>query len=406
MNEIPIDNTADDTSENPGKSSLKTIFRIKKERYHWIDQGRGMVMFLLVVSGLMPDLLRTGNPISAFFFEHPSTTAPYMDLYDVGVPAFFFIIGLLMAVSFKNRIKKKGTWNAVLNELIRWGLIFATWEIILFFTGDGFGKIKQISPGVYWYVVSWDVVNALGFCGMLAIPFLFLSNKTRFYIAYGMIAFYQVMISVPDTMWRQYAIASVHGGFLGAIFVLTPIVLIGSCVGEYYVLGTERTKREKDKRLVILCLVNLAIGLVLWLIPGGFPNKRQSTAGYATISMAVVIAGLLAFVYTDWKDEHYASLNKVNKGRIVLFNAYGQNPFLIFILGEIFGGGFGAIYGDLDLYLQVIVWLAGVLVISIVALVLYKKGKIISTTKIALFIVILLVTVGLILYPLGIFNMF
>jgi DNA repair photolyase len=62
------------------------------------------------------EMLRTGNPIAYFFFEHPSTTAPYMDLYDVGVPAFFFIIGLLMAVSFKKRVEKKGTWNAVFED--------------------------------------------------------------------------------------------------------------------------------------------------------------------------------------------------------------------------------------------------------------------------------------------------
>ena len=405
MNEQETNDSRDGEQAISSKASLRTMFHIEKERYHWIDQGRGMVMFLLVLIELMPEMLRTGNPISAFFFDHPSTTAPYMDLYDVGVPAFFFIIGLLMAVSFKKRVEKKGTCNAVLNELIRWGLFFALWEIILFLTGDGFGEFKPISPGVWWYVVHWDVVNALGFVGMLSIPFLFLSNKTRFIISYAMMTFYQVMIFVPETMWRQYAIASVHGGILGAIFVLMPIVLIGSCLGKYYVLDKDTPREKKNKMLVVLCLVNLAIGIVLWLIPGGFPNKRQSTASYATISMAIIIAGLLAFVYADWKDENYAKLNPVNRGRIILFNTYGQNPFFIYVLAIVFGGGFGAIAGDLEFYLQVLIWLGGLVIISIIALILYKKGKIISTTKIALFIIVLLLTVGLILLPTGILNL-
>ncbi len=386
------------------KGSLKTTFRIEKERIHWIDQGRGFVMFLLVLTGLMPSEWRE-NPYMSFFAEHPSTTATYMNLYDVGVPAFFFIIGLLMAVSVKKRAEKKGLGNAILNEVIRWGLILALWEIILLVTGDGFGKYKEIAPGVWWYVVSWDVVNAIGFVGLVVIPFLFLPNKARLIIAYAMMTFYQVMIFVPESMWRQYAIASVHGGIFGGTLVLTTITLIGSCVGEYYLLDKETPRRKKNIMLVVLGLVNLAVGIALWAIPGGFPNKRQSTMSWAAISMAVIIGGLLAFVFTDWKDEDYLKLNPANRARIVLFNAFGQNPFLIFIIAEVLSGVLDVADITLDPVLSVVYWIVGLSAIAFVAIMLYKKGKVISTTKIALFIVVLLLTVGVLLIGLGIIEL-
>jgi hypothetical protein len=391
-------------SKSPAKESLKTVFRIEKERIHWIDQGRGFVMFLLVLTGLMPKDWRE-NPYMAFFAEHPSTTAPYMNLYDVGVPAFFFIIGLLMAVSIKKRAEKKGVGNAVLNEVIRWGLIFAIWEIIVLAKDGGFGDYDDIAPGVSWYVVSWDVVNAIGFVGLVVTPLMFLPNKVRLVVAYTMVTFYQIMIFVPETMWRQYAIASVHGGIFGGAFVLTAITLIGSCVGEYYLLDKETSRHKKDKMLVVLGLVNLAIGLALWAIPGGFPNKRQSTMSWAAISMAVIIAFLIVFVYTDWKDEDYPKLNPANKGRIVLFNAFGQNPFLIFIIAMVLGEGLDLAGITLDLPFAILYWIVVLLAISLLAIALYKKGKVISTTKIALFIVILLLTVGLLLIGTGIITL-
>jgi hypothetical protein len=154
-----------------------------------------------------------------------------------------------------------------------------------------------------------------------------------------------------------------------------------------------------------LGLVNLAIGLVLWAIPGGFPNKRQSTMSWAVISMAVIIAGLLAFVYTDWKDADYSKLNQANKARIVLFNAFGQNPFLIFIMAEVFGGILDIANITLEPAMAVLYWIAGLSIISFVAIMLYLKGKVISTTKIALFVIVLLLTVGLLLIGLDIIEL-
>ncbi len=387
---------------------LRTRFRIEKERINWIDQGRGFVMFMLVVSGLLPSAWRH-IPGLDFFLEHPSgsTTAQYMNLYDVGVPAFFVIIGLLMAVSFKKRVQSKGVSNAVLNEVFRWGLIFAVGLLFIIIPGalEGddpeiwFGEVKEIATGVSVFVVRWDVVISLGFVGLASIPFFFLNTKWRLIISYAMMAFYQVMVFIPETYWRAYAISSVHGGIIGSIFVLVPIVLVSSVVGEFFVLDKETPVAEKNKKFAMLGIANLLVGIVLWLVPGGFPNKRQSTMGWATISLAVCIGVVFLLIWLDYKDEEYPKLHPVNKARIVLFKSYGMNPFLIYAVAEIAMVLWEALVGD-SFDEQLIAWLIFVPAITIMALVLYKQNKAISTTKVALGVIVIVAVLAVILLPL------
>ncbi len=398
------------------KGSLKTVFRIEKQRYNWIDQGRGLVMFLLVLTEAMPAIWRksgdpnfwTDNPIikglAGFFLDHPPETAPYMNLYDIGVPAFFFIIGLLMAVSFKSRIQKKGYGNAVLNAHLRWGLIFVLGLLIILFTwSEGIGAYKDVvedTPDlvqVYMFVVSWDVIFAIGVVGLISIPFMFLPNKARLIVAYAMMAFYQIMIFIPETYWRWYALASVHGGVMGGVFVLTPILLIGSCLGEYFIMDKETPTGKKYKMMVLLGAINLAIGIGLWLIPGGFPNKRQSTMGYATISMAVIIGGLFFFIFLNLKKER----------RTVVLEAYGMNPFLVYAIAAIPTALIGELisFGDWqeEFMFQLIQWVILLAVITLIVILLYRKGKAISTTKIVLALLVTLLPLALVLKLVGVF---
>jgi hypothetical protein len=387
---------------------LKTTFRIEKQRLNWIDQARGFVMFMLVLSGLMPGIWRTGNDIAHFFLEHPANDryAQYMNLYDIGVPAFFFIIGLLMAVSFKKRVESKGKWPAILNAVIRWGLISAVGLLFIIIPGilngsdpsTWFGEIDPYNNGFEVFVVYWDVVIALGIVGLICIPFLLVPRKARLIISYAMMTFYQIMLFIPETLWREYAANSVHGGIIGGIFVLVSITLIASVVGEFFILDKETPVKEKNKKFLILGLVNAIIGIALWLIPGGYPNKRQDTMAWATISMAVCFFVGYAFILIDYKEEEFQQLHPINKGRIVLFKAYGMNPFLIYAIVTIAVVVIENLIGS-DPDIQLLTWLIIVPAITIVALLLYKKGKAISTTKVALGVIVIVIVLAVALIP-------
>lgn len=366
-------------------------------------------MFMLVLSGALPSIWRRANAFTEFFLEHPSdsTNAQYMNVYDIGVPAFFFIIGLLMAVSFKKRVEKSGTGDAVLNAVIRWGLITVIGVLFMLIPvlleGDPleetFGVVKEIAPGVDAFVVRWDVVISLGFVGLACIPFLLVPVKWRLVVSYAMMAFYQVMIFIPGTLWREYAKASVHGGILGSIFVLVPLTLVSTAVGEFFILDKDTPPAEKNRKFLLLGAINLAIGIALWLIPGGFPSKRQSTMAWATISLAVCVAVSYVLIKVDYTDDQYPSLHPVNKARVVLFNAYGMNPFLIYAIYEIVV----VVVRELvawDFETQLVTWLVLMVVVTMLALFLYKKNKAISTTKVALVIIIIVVVLAVVLLPL------
>ncbi len=398
-------NTAESAESRAAKTST---FRIEKQRYNWIDQARGFVMFMLVISGLMPELWRKANAVTWFFLEHPddSTHATYMNVYDIGVPAFFFIIGLLMAVSFHKRKDKFGAGPAVLNAVLRWGLIAAVGILFIIIpgvlNGDSpdvwFGEVKTIAPGLDVYVVYWDVVISLGVVGLASIPFMFLKRTPRLVISYAMMAFYQIMVMVPQTHWRDYAISSVHGGIFGGIFVLIPIVLIASVVGEFFILDKETPSQEKVKKFLILGLINAIIGIALWLIPGGFPNKRQSTMSWAAISLAVCFFVGYLFIKVDYKDEEYEGLHPLNKARITLFKAYGMNPFLVYAIAEIAAVVIDALVGA-DFFIQLATWLILVPSITAIVLLLAWKGKAISTTKVALGVIVTVAILALVLIP-------
>ncbi|MCK4953632.1 hypothetical protein KAS14_07600 [Candidatus Bathyarchaeota archaeon] len=381
--------------------AIRKEFHVEKERVNWIDQGRGFLMVYLAIIALFPENLLGNNPITAFFFKHPSPKdAPWMNAYDVGVPAFFFIIGLLYSFSFLLRMRKKGLNKAVLYAILRWGLIYAAGLIIILLTRTvGLGEVNEIIPGVEMFVVSWDVIDSIGFVGLICIPFMFIPKKLRLIISYVMMTFYQAMLFIPGTYWREYALASVHGGILGGIFVLTPIVLIGSYIGEYYIMEKGIPSNEKNKKLAVFAAINLAIGLLLWVIPGGYPNKRMSTMSWAVISLAVIIVGMLVFAYADYDAKNYSKLNKANKFRITLFKAYGMNPLLIYILAaapDLFEA-------SLSTELQLIIWGVMLTAITIIAYALYRKNNVISTTKVTLSLIVILIVLAAILRSINFF---
>lgn len=213
--------------------------------------------------------------------------------------------------------------------------------------------------------------------------------------------FYQVMIMIPETSWRAYAIASVHGGIIGGIFVLVPITLIASVIGEFYILEENLSKSEKNKKYALLGLINLAIGFCLWLIPGGFPSKRQSTMGWATISLGLCVFISYIFILTDYKTKDYPKLNPVNKFRIALFNSYGMNPLLIYAIVEITSVVLEeAVFdGSIPYEMTIVLWISLTIGMALLGYILYKKGKAISTTKVAFGVIVIVLVLAVVLIP-------
>ena len=349
-------------------------------RLRWIDQERGFVMFLLLLTiTFPPNEWMPGGSILFWFFGHPDSQATYMTLFDVGAAVFIFIIGLSFSISFHRRIATQGLHKAVLHVLTRYGMILILGLLFLLASAGSYNILEYRSTfGIT--VVRWDVIPTLGAVGFVTLPFIFITNpKIRMILAYGWMILYQILMIFAGL--KTYAQASVHGGFFGTIFGFSGIMIVATALGDY-IFHSPTRERRKYSYMMVFGAINILGGLVLSFLPGWEAAKRQVSFSYCLISIGVTIFCSLVFVYLD----------RVKNLELKYFQALGRNPFLTYltaetlplILDETIGNDLGM--GPLG---NVLVTLVTLIYTSILMWYLYKKNTIVSTIK-ATFLFILI----------------
>ena len=332
--------------------------QLAKKRYFWIDHARGFIMIMLVVTQFLPEFIRYGP--ARFFLAHPvdQTTTTIMNFYDIGTPAFICIMGLLMPLSFLRRKDEKGVKSAVLHMIYRYGLLLILGLIIVFI--DQGTLIKEVDGMA---IICWDVLPTLGLVGLIAVPFFWVKPKPRALIALGMILFYQLMLIFAG--WRDYAIASVHGGILGTIFGFAPLMIISTSMGQYLLLNQDIPEHKKYQTFAMIGFTFFVIGLCLAFIPEWYANKRQVTLSYILISTGTIILLSFIFIFID---------KKVEKP-IFILDSYGKNPFLLYLIAMLIEFLISDIIEyEIDLIIGPII----IIIVSIIAILLDKFKKIIK----------------------------
>ncbi len=347
------------------KENLLESRELKIKRYYWIDHARGFIMILLVVALFLPIWITEGP--ARFFLAHPENqqTTTLMNLYDIGVPAFIFIMGFLMPLSFTRRKERDGVKKAVIHMVIRYCIILGLG--LLIFIVDGGYLIKEsggelvVVAGIP--VIRWDVLPSLGLVGLIAIPFLWLKPKLRGIVAAGLLIFYQIMLLFSG--WREYAIESIHGGILGTIFGLSVVMIWATCFGELLFVNEKLTEKRKYQIYALGGIVCLIIGLLIMIIPDWYPNKRQITLTYILISTGVTILASFVFIGID---------KKLQKP-IFILDSYGKSPFLIYVISVLIEFLIVDLIGyEMDL----LVAIPMIIVVTVIAILIDIKGKIVK----------------------------
>jgi hypothetical protein len=366
-------------------------FPEKVERLRWVDQGRGFIIFMLVLTlAFPPDEWKPEGSIMFFLFGHPGPFDTYMTVFDIGAAAFIFVIGLIFSISFRKRLEKQGLIAAIKYVVIRYGLLLVLGYIVVA-VGGRFSYYDARLPGVL--ILMWDVIPTLGLVGFVTLPFVLIKRyDVRMIIGYLWILFYQIlMITTP---LKLYAQLSVHGGIFGTIFGYSGIMIIATALGDY-LFRSKIEDKIKYKNMALFGAINLVAGNLLSFITGWEASKRQVSFSHCAISIAVCVLGLLIVVYLD----------KVKNMELGFFQAYGRNPFLTYLIAEtpifLLDNTIGV---DLGLG-----WPGNLLVTAIVltyttftVLYLYMRKKIISTEKTTIIFIIIAIILAILLIFLGV----
>lgn len=356
----------------------------KPARLRWVDQARGFVIFLLVLTLVFPpDAWKStstlGGFVLNFFLGHAGSYDTYMTFYDIGAPAFIIIIGLAFSLSFRKRMHEGGSKAAVRHVLTRYGVILLL-GVLFLLVGD-LSLIEISNTGLV--IVRWDVLPTLGLVGFVTLPFVYIKDaRKRMLVGYVWMVLYQVLMLTVGL--KLYAQQSVHGGIFGTIFGFSGMMIVATAIGDY-LFFTEHPDKQKYSNLALFGMLNLGIGLLISFIPGWEAAKRQVSLSYCLVSLGVTMLVSLIFVYLD----------RVRNKEIAYFQAMGQNPFLAYLLAE---APYQVLKQVGDEYLglgeelgSVILTIILVAYISLLLMYLFRHRKIISTQKVALFFIAVVV---------------
>lgn len=412
--------------ENELKNNQKVETTEKQARILSIDRFRGICLFALVCSFILP--LFGAFEFLAPYVEHDKKgfqILPGVSFADLFAPMFIFVIGLTMIKSFKSREQKFGTRRAYFQLAVRFlgligiGILFNGfengWADIFFgdkFFADLSIKIKIFAIG-FWIAIAALLVFIISLFFKNE-KFKNISKKVLLYIlaVAGILALYFILVNTGekitppaqaryggwewDTLqniglagllalpfvkydkWGRLIICSISFVVLttlmqNGLFPLANSILEGGIFGGFswamiLLLGSVFADLKDDKLYWVLASIGLLISVVLIVSYNYIAAKRGCTPVYAlfTASVASIIWGGLN--YLDNK-----------KFKFNFFQVWGSNAILTYITTLILALLLDSLFGEALMGLSIWATIPIVLVIfalfTIMNWLLVRKSK-------------------------------
>lgn len=315
-------------------------------RVEAIDQYRGFALFIMVLGNA---IVASGR--SPWWLEHPPDVG--FRIPDAFAPFFVMAIGLTFGPSLRRRAARVGASRALLHGLTRWGA--------LLLIGLGITGIEALL-GANPSGILWGVLEALGAGGLITLPLLFLPKWPRFAAGLALLALYQILL---NACWLQDVLRAPHGGPWGALG-WGGMMVLSTVLGDLFREGERGRKLYPWASLAVL-----ASGLLLAL---GVPVSKARVS----VSYVLVVVGLSGLVFCAiWLvTERWGRPSE-------LMTAWGQNPLLLYVLhiaclGIYLIPPFARWNRESPLWAVCIVPIAMATALSVLALALYKRGKLLK----------------------------
>lgn len=246
-------------------------------------------------------------------FKHPRYG---MTFANAIAPFFLFAVGMGLKMSLERRIKKVGAKVAYLHATKRYAILILIGIVL-------YGPDPKMD--------IWDALVDIGFAGLLVLPFILTSARTRIIAAFGLLALYQLLFIY--TGYGEWTMSnSIDGGPLGPISWAS-ILVFGTVQMDYL---EKYTGRKFIAKSLILGLPLMILGLGLsYLAPMEIWEFSQRSM---TVAYPLFASGLSILTYA-----FFYQIADVWKMNIPHLKTLGYNPLIIYILQHVliaFYGGY------------------------------------------------------------------
>lgn len=299
-----------------------------RERYDWLDQARGIVVIMLIVSMstyyYSGDVLSEDHPLGPTMLNHGyqyfSGVPPLITPIDEGQGIFLFIMGFVGYAAFMRR-RLHGSSSASLYAARRVGVLYALafFECIVmqyFKNGETLWRDFLID--------STFTVLALGSLAGFASIVLCPNADRRLRFALAMTAIHSLLYASPyfdhytgdDNIFR---LAYFPFNVLG----LSAVAIAGTCFGQWLHMDPENPTIGFQKRILPATAAALFAAYSLdWVQPA---EPHDATAPHQLL--AIGMAGLMLV-------SCYSAAQC--KLRLPLLSAMGKNLLVMFVVGSVF----------------------------------------------------------------------
>jgi MFS family permease len=261
---------------NSASLNLKEIYRFEKyPRMDWLDQFRGLVVILLIISAITWELslsVEEGlGPIGPTYLNHGWKYWHWeqygwpniITIIDIGQQIFMFVVGFVAALSFLKRSEKEGEPAAVKHAIRRFVVLMA-----LAIVDDGpFDNLKNLNLNNLTVLLIFIGIVVLGLI-LITAAFVIDKNKKG-----KPVALKNLLRNAPGVLILSIIFGLAFGNLLGGMkwgwfgifwHGTLPNLAWGSLIA---VLILKISKNSPDKRF-ILAIIIMIIHFVLIALPG------------------------------------------------------------------------------------------------------------------------------------------
>jgi predicted acyltransferase len=306
-----------------------------------LDQFRGFAIISMVAANFLAGIAS----VPAWFRHAPDSGLTFVDLI---APFFILAMAIGFGPSLRSRVLRDCPVAACAHFAKRFLALIALGFLI---------NLGADWMGVGEKAFNWGVLHALGFAGLVCLPFMRLPWPVKAGLSLAGLAAYQ---GLSSAFLGDGILALSHGGVPGA-FSWACMLLLGSAVADAF-----RARRREIPALAISGAALLAAGVALsFLAP---ISKNRVSASYVLVSLG---AGLLIYL-------GFRLLEGPARRKIPLLGPWGRNPLIFYLMHYVLMAVWvlprlGWWYADAPLWLGIAELAAILAVISAAAVILDKK---------------------------------